>query len=128
MTNTFFIYLLTRLTAISDTFTLAAILSGAVFFISSVLAFANLNEFGDDDSDYLTIKRFAKRFGVVFFISLPLAILTPTTSDAIAIYAGGKTLDWVEQDSSIQQIPGKASELILAKMNEYLEQAEQTRE
>lgn len=128
MTNTFFIYLLTRLSAINATFTISAIVLGILFAAIAALSLSNRVEFGDDDSDYLKLKRVAKPIGVAFFVSLMFAILTPTTSDAIAIYAGGKTLDWVEKDSSIQQIPGKASELILAKMNEYLEEAEQVGE
>jgi hypothetical protein len=37
------------------------------------------------------------------------------------IIAGGKTLDYVQQDTSLQKIPYKASKLILKKMDEYID-------
>ena len=38
------------------------------------------------------------------------------------IIAGGKTLDYVQSDTSLQKIPYKATEIILKKMDEYVDE------
>lgn len=39
-------------------------------------------------------------------------VLIPTKNEYIFIVAGGKTINWIKQDSSIYNIPGKTTELI----------------
>lgn len=39
-------------------------------------------------------------------------IFLPTRNEVIAIYAGGKTLDFAQQDSSLAKIPAQTTEVI----------------
>ena len=127
MDNTFFIYLATRLSGIQN---VSIAITGASGAILMGLMLYRLIELDDNlVHDYKveqTTKRIeinnkkqktAKRF---FFISLFFAVFTPDTKEAVMIYAGGKTLDYVQKDTSLQKIPYKTTELIIKKMDEYL--------
>jgi 6-phosphogluconolactonase/glucosamine-6-phosphate isomerase/deaminase len=64
-------------------------------------------------------KKFINKTWVPILLFI-LYTLTPNTKEAMLIIAGGKTLDYVQQDTSLQKIPYKTSELILKKMDEYI--------
>lgn len=124
MSNIALIYWLTRLSSISDFFlTLgvisALLISGGVFGYS----FAILDSYRDEEKVEYKQKR--KKFSnkiwvpILFFV---LYILTPNTKEAMLIIAGGKTLDYVQSDTSLQKIPYKATELILKKMEDYIDE------
>lgn len=127
MSNTFFIYLATRLSGVQAISVSIAVASGISLLVLILYRFIEL----DDNVVYeykveSTTKRIeinnkrqktAKRF---LFISLFFAVFTPDTKEAIMIYAGGKTLDYVQKDTSLQKIPYKATELIIKKMDQYL--------
>jgi hypothetical protein len=124
MNNTLFIYLATRLSGIQA-------ISVCITVASGISLLALILYRLDDNLTYgyrveQTTKRIelnnkkqkiAKRF---LFISLFFAVFTPDTKEAIMIYAGGKTLDYVQKDTSLQKIPYKATELIIKKMDQYL--------
>jgi hypothetical protein len=127
MDNTFFIYLATRLSGIQAISVSIAVASGIALLVLMLYRLIEL----DDNLVYeykveQTTKRIeinskkqkiARRF---LFISLFFAVFTPNTKEAVMIYAGGKTLDYVQKDTSLQKIPYKATELILKKMDQYL--------
>jgi len=127
MNNTFFIYLATRLSGIQAISVSIVVASGIALLVLMLYRLIEL----DDNLVYeykveQTTKRIeinskrqkiARRF---LFISLFFAVFTPDTKEAIMIYAGGKTLDYVQKDTSLQKIPYKATELILKKMDQYL--------
>lgn len=127
MNNTFFIYLATRLSGIQAISVSIAVASGIALLVLMLYRLIEL----DDNLVYeykveQTTKRIeinskkqkiARRF---LFISLFFAVFTPNTKEAVMIYAGGKTLDYVQKDTSLQKIPYKATELILKKMDQYL--------
>lgn len=124
MSNIVLIYWLTRLSSISDFFlTLgvisALLISGGVFGYS----FAILDSYRDEEKVEYKQKR--KKFSnkiwvpILFFV---LYILTPNTKEAMLIIAGGKTMDYVQSDTSLQKIPYKATELILKKMEDYIDE------
>lgn len=124
MSNIALIYWLTRLSSISDFFlTLgvisALLISGGVFGYS----FAILDSYRDEEKVEYKQKR--KKFSnkiwvpILFFV---LYILTPNTKEAMLIIAGGKTMDYVQSDTSLQKIPYKATELILKKMEDYIDE------
>jgi nitrogen fixation-related uncharacterized protein len=52
--------------------------------------------------------------GIMFSL---IAVFTPTKNEVIFIMAGGKTLDFVEQDTSINKLPAQTTKFI----SEYLE-------
>mgnify|MGYP006282425657 CR=1 FL=1 len=121
MNNTFAIYLLTRL----DGFlTLLYVISFFFFGRSAFLIFnASWNiQFCKEEEEpkYKAIqKKYINRLWIPFALCL-VAVFTPNTKEAIFIYAGGKTLDYVQKDKNLQKIPYKATELIIKKMDEYL--------
>lgn len=123
MSNSFFIYLATRLTGIAITFWTITVISGLIYCGMTLFRWIELDL--DSTSDWMVamIKRNTETLKVlsrVFIISLIIAVLTPTTKEAVFIYAGGKTLDYVQQDTSLRKIPYKATEIIIHKMDEYL--------
>lgn len=123
MSNSFFIYLATRLTGISLTCWVLTVVSGLIYCGMTFYRLIDLDL--DSTSDWMVarVKRNARsmKFTLRFFIiSLTIAVLMPTTKEAVFIYAGGKTLDYVQKDTSLQKIPYKATEIIIHKMDEYL--------
>ena len=124
MSNIALIYWLTRLSSISDFFlTLgvisALLISGGVFGYS----FAILDSYRDEEKVEYKQKRkkFSNKIWVPILLFV-LYILTPNTKEAMLIIAGGKTMDYVQSDTSLQKIPYKATELILKKMEDYIDE------
>jgi len=127
MDNTFFIYLATRLSGIQAISVAIAIASG-VMLVGLMLY--RLIELDDNLVYEYKVEQITKRIEInnkkqkiarrFLFISLFFAVFTPNTKEAVMIYAGGKTLDYVQKDTSLQKIPYKATELILKKMDQYL--------
>ena len=48
----------------------------------------------------------------LLFISIVLATFLPSKDDMILIYAGGKAMDFVQADSSINKIPAQTTKFI----------------
>ena len=67
-------------------------------------------------------------FWPIYLSSILGLVFIPTQNEAIVIFAGGKTIDFIEADSSIQKIPHQTTEIIskfmeneILKMNDELE-------
>jgi hypothetical protein len=124
MSNMALIYWLTRLSSISDLFFGLGMLS-SIFIFVGVLAYTFMIMDFPSDEDEIEYKQKRKKFfnkiwvPILFFV---LNILTPNTKEAMLIIAGGKTMDYVQSDTSLQKIPYKATELILKKMEEYIDE------
>jgi uncharacterized membrane protein SpoIIM required for sporulation len=118
------IYWLTRLSSISDLFFGLGMLS-SIFIFVGVLAYTFMIMDFPSDEDEIEYKQKRKKFfnkiwvPILFFV---LNILTPNTKEAMLIIAGGKTLDYVQSDTALQKIPYKATELILKKMEDYIDE------
>jgi uncharacterized membrane protein SpoIIM required for sporulation len=118
------IYWLTRLSSISDLFFGLGMLS-SIFIFVGVLAYTFMIMDFPNDEDEIEYKQKRKKFfnkiwvPILFFV---LNILTPNTKEAMLIIAGGKTLDYVQSDTALQKIPYKATELILKKMEDYIDE------
>jgi len=124
MSNIALIYWLTRLSSISDFFLTLGVIS-ALLIIGGVLGYSLALMDCWNDEDEIKYKQKRKKFfnkvwvPILFFV---LYILTPNTKEAMLIIAGGKTLDYVQSDTSLQKIPYKATELILKKMEDYIDE------
>ncbi len=124
MSNMALIYWLTRLSSISDLFFGLGMLS-SIFIFVGVLAYTFMIMDFPNDDDEIEYKQKRKKFfnkiwvPILFFV---LNILTPNTKEAMLIIAGGKTMDYVQSDTSLQKIPYKATELILKKMEDYIDE------
>ena len=124
MSNIALIYWLTRLSSISDFFLTLGVISAAIVGIGFLGYSMAVLDCWDDDriAKYkVARKKFINKTWVpmLFFV---LYILTPNTKEAMLIVAGGKTLDYVQKDTSLQKIPYKATELVLKKMEEYIDE------
>jgi uncharacterized membrane protein len=124
MSNIALIYWLTRLSSISNLFFALGLIS-AVIVGGGLLAYSIMLIEWNTDDDETKYKQKRKTFfnklwvPILFFV---FHILTPDTKEAMLIIAGGKTLDYVQSDTSLQKIPYKATELILKKMEEYIDE------
>ena len=121
MSNIVLIYWLTRLSSISNLFYWLGVVSALIVGVGAVGYSAALVEaYGDDEVVY---KQKRKKFTSKVWVPILLFvfhILTPDTKEAMLIIAGGKTLDYVQKDTSLQKIPYKTTELVLKKMDEYI--------
>jgi len=132
MTNTFFIYLATRLSGIQNVSIIVAVFSGVLLCGLILYRYIELDETYEYDKERIQKriainKRNTKTVKNAFLISIFFAVFTPDTKEAIMIYAGGKTLDYVQKDTSLQKIPYKATELIIKKMDQYLNDSTTTK-
>ena len=124
MSNIALIYWLTRLSSISNFFLTLGIISVVVIGIGILgYSVAMIDCYREDEEIEYRQKR--KKFFDKIWVPILLFIfyiLTPDTKEAMIIIAGGKTLDYVQSDTSLQKIPYKATELILKKMDEYIDE------
>ena len=118
MNNYYKIYWLTRLDSIQGLFVGCMVLS-----IIAIIAYfiAGIEVWGEDGK-----KEYEWKYGiyknasiVLIFISGILLTFIPSKNEAILIYAGGKTLDFVQQDTSLAKIPNQATVII----SEYLDKS-----
>ena len=125
MSNSFWIYLITRL----DIFIGLSMAFAIISALFTVVTYAwKSMEFSEDyEGDRIKIVRanktikLALRICIIFTV---VASLLPSSKEAIMIYAGGKTMDYIQQDTSLQKIPYKATEIVIKKMDEYLNEGE----
>ena len=124
MSNIALIYWLTRLSSISDFFLTLGVISALVISIGLLgYSVAILDSYRDEEKIEYRQKR-KKFFNKIWvpMLLFVLFILTPNTKEAMLIIAGGKTMDYVQSDTSLQKIPYKATELILKKMEDYIDE------
>lgn len=132
------LYWLTRLDGIQGLFIAFAVI--AFIAVVAIIIWRLINA---DFDEFHTEKEIEKRsnnrktlgnkikwilpLGFVFFI---LSFLIPTKNEMIFIVAGGKTIDWVQNDTSIYKIPSQTTAIIsdfldkqIKKMNEKPEKS-----
>jgi hypothetical protein len=124
MSNIALIYWLTRLSNISGFLLTLSVISSVIIGIGILgYSIAILEPYGTDDE--VRYKQIRKKFMNKTWIPTLLFvfyILTPDTKEAMLIIAGGKTMDYVQSDTSLKKIPYKATEMILKKMDEYIDE------
>jgi len=106
-------YWITRLDSINTTFLVVmvfAIIGSLAFVVARICGLA-----AEYESDQECAKKVAKGFRP-FVIILPIVvagvIFIPSTNDALIIYGVGGTLEWVQDNDKIKQIPDKAVEAL----------------
>jgi hypothetical protein len=117
------IYWLTRLSNIQGLFLTAAIIVTTIISVGLLSYTIMMVDGYESEVKELKQKRkwFVNRIWIICLLWI-VAILTPDTKEAMLIIAGGKTMDYVQQDTSLQKIPYKTTELILKKMDEYIDE------
>lgn len=114
------IYWLTRLDGINSFFVGMSITSTVLIIgiiVGSLMA-KSFNEFyrGDELKSRLkTIEQFTSKVKwlvFTFFLGTLVSIFLPTQKEAVMIVAGGKTIDFIQNDTSIKKIPEQTTLLI----------------
>lgn len=119
------IYWLTRLDNVYGFAVLACAIGFVSLFIYYVIMY--LDCFDDENRKKYKVKYSGTRKGSIWAIcvSTVLLIFLPTKQDVMMIYAGGKTMDFVQSDTSLQKIPCQTTKLISdyldRQINDYKE-------
>lgn len=129
MSNSFWIYLITRLDIFIGLNIALAVISALIASITFLWKSIELDE--QYESERVKIASLNKQIKFTFricIIATFIASLLPSSKEAIFIYAGGKTMDYIQKDTSLQKIPFKATEIVIKKMDEYLNEGEKIQE
>lgn len=110
------LYLLTRLGVIFPILVIIAVVSGVI----SAVAWIDIVAKGDVE---LSMKIF-KRSAVVLAISTMGVAFIPTERDAFLIYGVGTTLDYLQDDEKVQQLPDKCVDALDAWVESLSEEDE----
>lgn len=101
-------YWITRLSSIHDAFLLILIIAGLVAVLTGIIVLSFSN---DDEGDNACFKRIKKCF-ITAVVSVVLSgiglVFVPKTNEALLIYGVGTTIDYVDNNETIKQLPDKA--------------------
>ena len=114
------IYLISILDSLRTILIATAVITGIGYVIGLVgHLIESTDSYKDEDirEMFATLKR---KFGITFLILLPLAILTPTSKQAAVIFSVGKTIEYVQGNEKIKELPDKAIECLDKYLEEYL--------
>lgn len=67
------------------------------------------------------LKRINTFFGICFFIGIIGCVFTPSKREMYLIYGVGKTLDYIESNDNVKQLPDKAVEALTRYFDSYKE-------
>ncbi len=111
MSNYSQIYWLTRLDYAQYLFITCSVLLG-LFILAHLIN--HLVVLSGECDDIVMLKSTFKRSIVIlsFSLSVIAACLIPTKNDMIIILAGGKTLDYVQGDTSLSKLPYQTTKII----------------
>lgn len=123
MSNFSQLYWLTRLDNFQSFFQTAIGISiGGIIIYLIVLLFASVEEeAGNINAKY---KWIPKAFVFTIIFSGLTLVFLPTKNDLIFIYAGGKAMEYVEADTSLQKIPFQTTKIISNYLNSKLNELE----
>ena len=96
------------------------------FLFISTVAFCVIMAIYSDAYD--TEKKEAKKYKTIalsiFIISLVGTIFIPSKNEVIFIFAGGKTMDFIQSDTSINKIPAQTTKLITDYLDNQIKEIE----
>lgn len=116
------LYWLTRLDSFQGMFIAVAIISGIVLAVYWICKMVLLAQDGWEDSSLRSISRGKMvPLAIIFPIFVVIGMLIPTRNEAIFIIAGGKTIDFIKKDSSINRIPEQSTKLITDFMQKQID-------
>ncbi len=130
MSNYSKMYWLTRLDCISDLFIWLIIVSAIVIIIFIIAKAVSISDSTTQEKE-VVIRCFKKRQWVLN-LSIPILITSvigvtflPTKDAMIYIYAGGKTMDFIQSDSSINKLPAQTTKLISDYLDKNIKELNQ---
>ena len=113
------IYWITRLDNISIALSVFLVISG-VFTIISIVWYIIEKCSGEDEDEYAYCGKILKYAAPSSLILTLLLIFIPTTKEMLMIYGVGGTLDYVQSNEKIQQLPDKVVDAIDLFIEDYL--------
>ena len=100
-------YWITRLSSIHDAFIFIFIIAVIVAVFTGIIVLLSSN----DKDDYACFKQAKKRF-ITAIVAVVLSgiglVFVPKTNEALLIYGVGTTIDYVDSNETIKQLPDKA--------------------
>ena len=99
------IYLITRLGMINVWLIIFSLISGIIMAVLTIVYIVAKSE--NDEPIMKGVKSTLKTSTIVFFICLPLTILIPTKDEALLIWGVGSTIDYIQNNETVQQLPDK---------------------
>ena len=99
------IYLITRLGMINVWLIIFSLISGIIMAVLTIVYIIAKSE--NDEPMIKGVKSILKPSTIVFFICLPLTILTPTKDEALLIWGVGSTIDYIQDNETAKQLPDK---------------------
>lgn len=109
------LYWLTRLDGLKAMFLTISVLSGIALGLT--ILFSIIMADIESEETIANVKKIRNYSILPFIISFIFATLLPTKNEMIFIYAGGKTMDFIDSDTSINKIPAQTTKII----TDYLE-------
>lgn len=125
MTNYTKLYWLTRLDSINTMVTLFCFISVVAFVVWHAVPFFKSDfDWGEDEIDKYKkenswIKKLAVWVGLISFIILTFI---PSQKDVMFIIAGGKTIDFIQSDTSLSKIPSQTTAIVTKFLDEQLKE------
>lgn len=107
------IYFISRFDAIINVSIVGAAICCLIIFFCSLIGFV------EEDKQLL---RAVKKAILPFIISLTIAIFTPSTQTAFAMYGAGKTIDYVKENKELTNLPDKCIEALDMWLDKQLEE------
>lgn len=91
-------------------------------YVFSDKMFANKDEEIEIDARRKTVTKRAKIFIPIGFLFLLISAFIPTKNEVLLIMAGGKTLDFVQSDTSLSKIPSQTTSIISQFLEKQLKE------
>lgn len=112
------LYWLTRLEGIQH-FSITMVIVGSIF-IAARFIYKGIEYWSEDEKAPSLPWYNHAAFWPIYILSIASLIFVPTQKEAIIIFAGGKTIDFIEQDSSITKIPAQTTSIISMFMEKQI--------
>ena len=112
------VYLIMMLDAIDGMLMAAAVTSGILIF---GILFTYLMDI-EENIPREALAKWRKLSIITFVISLPLTCLVPNSKQAITILAVGSTIEYVQNNESIKQLPDKTVDCLNKFIDDYLKE------
>ena len=102
------VYLITRLTALNGFFFAVAMLTGIIAVVCAVVyGMHSIDEYMYCKEIQVTLKKWIRNCTITCVVFTLCNIFTPTTKDAMIIYGIGTTVDFLQENENVQQLPDK---------------------
>lgn len=122
MSNYSKIYWLTRLDSVHGVLQCLLASAAILLIVYFIFLAVELSDGGDFQKFKKSWSKYTSASSWIGIISVIILIFLPTKNEMILIYAGGKTMDFVQQDSSLSKIPSQSTYIITEYLNKTIKE------